>query len=390
MKKHISIFCAVFASAIFALVCCNEPVFWSISQAVEPADPRIEGGPTNFAVFKDAVYVATGSSLHKYTGGNSEGWNNDIPPGGRIVQIASTGEYLFALCYRQSSSNIAENTVLKRFDGGKWEELEGSGIQQIYAAGDKLFFGTGSSSSFTLHYVDNSETPSVKNLTGENVTGDLRGAAFDGTDNYICTTNNGVFRMNSTSGEAVSIPILSDGEEKKSSSEKFTGMINLGGASNTILLITRNGRLFTVKGDNLESVENVSLGNRMSTGALAIWIDKDDDSKRLLLAGRQDSLVYSVNSGYTYGYLELELDYNGVNGIKAESQFREPGIRTPSSVIDGDNERYKSTIGKYPVNFIFQTPQSIESDMILFASTQKNGVWSYRQRKGGPQWNAEE
>jgi hypothetical protein len=139
----------------------------------------------------------------------------------------------------------------------------------------------------------------------------------------------------------------------------------------------------------------------MATGALTIWTNPDNENERLLLAGRQDTHAASVDTGYTYGYLELELDAAGSSGIKDKSEFEEPGIRDVSSVDKGDNERYKSTIGKHPVKFLFQAPESVdppEKDnlgsilypgMTLFASTQQNGVWSYRERDGMKQWNAE-
>jgi hypothetical protein len=106
----------------------------------------------------------------------------------------------------------------------------------------------------------------------------------------------------------------------------------------------------------------------------------------MLLAGRQDSLSYSFTYGYTYGYLELELD---TNGIKSGKNFIEPGKESVSTVNLGENERFQSTIGKNPVSYLFQVPPAIDANMILFASTQKNGVWSYRDRDGLYQWNAE-
>ena len=82
----------------------------------------------------------------------------------------------------------------------------------------------------------------------------------------------------------------------------------------------------------------------------------------------------------------MELEFEALSGTII-GNYTEPGINALSTVNTGDNEHYKSSIGKYPVNHIFQA-----NDGILFASTQKNGVFSYRQRgrNNDWQWNAEE
>jgi hypothetical protein len=71
----------------------------------------------------------------------------------------------------------------------------------------------------------------------------------------------------------------------------------------------------------------------------------------------------------------------------------------PSSVNIGESDRYGETIGSHPVNYLFQVPDYIDPDMVLFAAIQgtgtasdgtDGGVWSYRDREDGWQWNAEE
>jgi hypothetical protein len=93
----------------------------------------------------------------------------------------------------------------------------------------------------------------------------------------------------------------------------------------------------------------------------------------------------TTSSGYTNGYLEIEIT-NGA--VTSASAVHEPGIGSVTSA--SNNERYTSGIGKYPVNFIFQAPKGIDTEMTLFASTQTQGLWSYRERDGEWQWNAEE
>ncbi|MDR2134540.1 MAG: hypothetical protein LBP27_05475, partial [Treponema sp.] len=106
---------------------------------------------------------------------------------------------------------------------------------------------------------------------------------------------------------------------------------------------------------------------------------------KLLLAGRQGSKTMTTSSGYTNGYMEIEIN-NGV--VNSNSAVHEPGVGSVTSAAN--NERYSSGIGKYPVNFLFQAPKNIDENMTLFASTQTQGLWSYRERDGEGQWNAEE
>ena len=397
MRKSVLIYCLFIFTVVFIVAACNDPIFYTIYQEVEPIDPRIKGAPSNLVVFNKAMYVASGSVIHRYNGPRD--WDDDTidSPGGRILQIASTKakdesdkEFLYALCFYDRSSRV--EFVLWQYDGDDWEALGGEtdsydSIQHIFPAGDVLFIGAENnvdSNTYTVLYVDKDE-PDVKMAIKKlNITGEISGASYDGTNYYISTRGSGVFKIDPALEEATLIKDNNGNDV----SVNFVGMINLGNSGNTIALITRTGAIYTIKDSVFSKEGNISFGGRLASGSLAIWEDRDDPSRKLLLAGRQDMLDYTVDSGYTYGYLELELD---ANGIKSGSDFNEPGIKdiTTINVVDG-YERYKSTIGKYPVNFILQTPPEIDSNRILFASTQKNGVWSYRQRSGGYQWNAEE
>jgi len=392
MKRRFSIKiqCLFLLVIFFTFGSCNDPVFYTISQEVAPVEPYIKGGPTNFTVYNEHLIVASGSSIHWYKDG---GWDNrgiiNIPkPGGRVTYLASTKdnsgvEYLYAICLKEPKS-----TVVKRYNPAEgWKTMSYTGsynlFQSIFALNGNLFIGAESGNSFVILYIDG-ETIEQVTLTEGGTTGLLNGAAFDGSNYYLCTASSRIYNLDITDFSASII--------QRDIDARFAGIISLengdGDAVNphTIVAIARDGKLFTVNSSSV--VYTNSLGN-LATGALGIWRDKDDDpgKPKLLMAGRQDSLIYSISSGYTYGYLELDLDSGG---IKSDTSFREPGTRLPSTVIDNDNERYKSTIGKQPVTDIFQAPQAIDSNMTLFASTQRGGVWSYRERSGGLQWNAEE
>jgi len=239
--------------------------------------------------------------------------------------------------------------------------------------------------NYTILYIKNNTLDVLKIINNDNYndTGEINGAAFDGESYFLSTKDRGVYRIDDPGEGALLIKYKNtDGSDVNIN---FSGIINLQDDVQTIFLIARNGDVYTVK-DIITKTENVSMGGFRATGALAIWRENDQpSSNRLLLAGRQDSLRYS-DSGYTYGYLEIELD---INGIKSGKNFVEPGREPLSTVRQGENGHYKNTIGKYPVNYLMQVPSEIDGEMILFASTQKNGVWSYRDRNGNFQWNAE-
>jgi hypothetical protein len=377
---------------IFILCTCNDPVFYAISLEVKPTEPRIEGVPTNFAVYNNYMYVASGNTLYRYikTADNIY-WSKETQPGGKILQIASTDNNLYALC--SDDQNINGKPVIKMFNKSSWTNIDGDikdsdKIHNIFAAKDMLFImaSTSASYSYTILYIDdNSGTIKELNIIDADPdqigTGEISGAAFDGTSYFLSAKNRGIYKIDNISTGA---SVINKDASGNTVNINFSGIINLKDTNNTILVITRDGYVYTVK-DSITKIENVSMG-KMTTGALAIWQENEQSTDRLLLAGRQDSLNYSVSTGYTYGYMELELDDNGIKS----GNFVEPGMKLHSSVKYGENERFKSTIGKYPVNYLFQTPYEIDSDMILFASTQKNGVWSYRDRGGIFQWNAEE
>jgi len=354
---------------------CNDPIFYAISLEVEPKDPIIKGSPTNFARLHTAVYVASGNWLWKYTGK----WQAYKKFDDKILQITSTRYYLYALCYNENSSNVK---TIKQMDiSGKWTDISVDtgaykNIQNIYSANDKLFILASNTASpeaishAVYHYSNSGQ--------GWLAHGELSGAAYNGTNYFICTRQGSIYRID---GASLNPELLFENPKVS-----FMGIINLENSENSIVSITRKGELYAVDNTTATAITDISFGGRLATGALTVFKEYLTDQKqyvpKLLLAGRQDILGYTTDSGYIYGYLELDLDDSGV-----KSNFIEPGINSYSSIY-GDNERFISTVGKYPVNSIFQTPYEIDEKMTLFASTQKNGVWSYREIDGEWQWNA--
>nr|AGS52987.1 hypothetical protein [uncultured bacterium contig00030] len=426
IKKIIFIF-----AAVIILGSCNEeifaPIFYTISHEGKPNKPYIQGTPTNFAVLNDssgvpnAMYVANGNSLYRYTGSKKGDpgykWNkvNSLPSGiVKISQIASTGNYVYMLCY--PDMHMEEKAQIWRFNGSGWDNItiNYETVHYIYAAGGILFVGASAYSrdsgsqffydiTYTVLYVKNGETTAAefqlidkieedKTIIPKTATGEISGAAFNGLNYYVCTRGSGIFETADPSAPAV---IVAGSEDII-----FNGML-YDSDSNTIFITRRGGRvnskdtvgdLFTINSAGEFQNAGTSVAN-LTTGALAVWTHPEDielpveERRRLLLAGRQDSLSYSVDYSFTNGYLELELNEKGIKG----GEFNIPGRGSLSTII-GNYEYYDSMIRDRPLNFIFQTPYAIDNDMTLFASTQLDGLWSYRQRSEPKewQWNAEE
>lgn len=330
---------------------------------------------------------------------NAEDGKARIPsPGGRIMHLASinngTNEYLYALCLT-NQNNIGSTTakVYSRTTG-EWTvvggDKKGYTLRTLFAAEDKVFIGAeknvGAETDNTsaIFYIDTTNQMQLISGTEHAPASGydaavLNGAANVGTNYFLCTNRNIIYKWDGSTVERFTIG---------NSSFMFMNIINLDGA---VVAISRGGALYSV-GVPVDEDEDGIIDRYIdylrishddyATGALVISTNKA--GKKLLLAGRQ-GLKYSYNKGYTYGYVELPLSDTG--GIIPQSSFDEPGRSSPSTV--DDYERYLSTLGKHPVAYIFQAPYEVDEDMRLFASTVKNGVWSYRDRGGEWQWNAE-
>jgi len=373
------------AILLMAFISCNDPIFYMISNEIEMVKPRIDGTPTNFVEFGGDIFVASGSTLHSYEGDNKWSLPNPVPPGGKILRLAVTENYFYAICEESNGSIVLKRTGnTESLTWNKVPETDSLKINSIFGVGNKLFFSTyNNDESYTIHCIDDDITSDITEIIKkekDDISSSsslvLRGVVFDGINYYICTNNEIFYTDDPTSPGANKISVLD--KDNKEIILQFMGIINLKNTINTIVAITRDGKLFyvTPSGINANLAVTEFSDDRLSTGALAVWTD---GTNHLLLVGRQD-ISYSTSSGFTYGYVEIDFDDSG---IRNDPGFREPGIETISSV--NDHTKYVNSIGKNPVNHIILAP-----DGILFASTQKNGVWSYRKRNEVYQWNAEE
>ncbi|MDR0585063.1 MAG: hypothetical protein LBG57_12080 [Treponema sp.] len=358
--------------ALFALGSCNQDaIFHEISQSNKPLEARIKGGPTNMAVFKrngkDYLCVASGDSLYSYA--KSAGWDKGtrIPkPDGTITSLAATSAYLYA----------STTKGLKRIGNteANWADIStDSALERVYAAGDKVFVGKkASGDKYAILYIDEQKTPlALPTLRSD--TGLLTGAVFNGSNYYLCTS-----KTTEVSGQIYKVePGASGfpGTVTSLNTEHYLGMVSLenNGTASDIAAIRQDGQLVLIDGSS--GAINLKGKTSTATGALAVWRSSADSTglPRLILAGRRDS-------SYVLGYQEQAI----TNGVPSGSF-----VKPATSMHHGGN--YDSSIGEHAVNHLFQAPYAVDTDMTLFASTQKDGLWSYRNRSsGGWQWNAEE
>jgi len=381
MKKRF-LYKIFFIAVIFLFAGCKDPVYYNISQEEEMLEPLIKGSPTNFVEFKGSntgynMYVASGDTLYRYDGTNSntgKGNWRESRPGGEIFTLATTSTYLYALCKESSGKFVIKRSTTGNSNTWSNEDYEDHVINTIYTANDQLFIGAGS--QIGLYYIIHGNSNKIiVDDAGNNM---LNGAAY--YDGYYFLTAKDLVTENGGDIYKIAASNLSTGKAVSARTGSFVGIIDTKLGSNPIKAINRSGNVFNVTSGEISPIGGTSMGERLATGGLAVW--KDKDGNLLFLAGRQDMIGKTVSSGYSYGYVEVRINTNG----EISGGFTEPGLSNISTVQNGDNGRYRSTVGRYPVNHISQA-----SDGILFASTQVNGVYSYRDRRNiGLCWNAEE
>jgi len=370
MKKNLIKLIFLF-SIIFLFSSCNDPIFFTVFKEIPIIKPLIDGSPTNFVRFKNDMYVASGKKIFIFREKTTR-WVEWNRLGDYIGSLAATEDSLYVFYLLNNNGRI------RRFNNTGSVDLPITNVQSIYASGKILFISrrvNNEEYSFSYFDEDNS-SEGVKRIPDTTSEGWLNGVASDNTYYYLCT-NEGIFFMEkSLIASSSDLPILGKNFD-------FTGIINLN--NNCVAAITNDGDLFQIENKIMTRKARFS-DRRNSTGALALWYENNGTTPTapsLLLVGRKE-IIYSVSTGYSNGYIEITLDNTGrISG----SGFKDPGEGSPSSIDSYD--RYVSSLGKNPINHMMQAPYDIDKRMTLFASTQQNGVWSYKDRGDGELWNAE-
>ena len=399
---------------LFSASCNQEPIFYIISTETAPLPPRIAGVPTNMVVFQrvypgieepvNIMYVASGR-LHWYAkapdGGGPEWDSNAYPiaqPEGKIISLAVAGDRLYALCRDGNGINAKLRCIESEWKAGEqWTTIASEAssypvIQTIYVAPEsqRLFAGAGRS-SFDILYLDTAEDKLKTLIENSSL---LSSAVCQNGINYLSTRGNGIYQI--TDNDLTNITQLedmTDDERNRNPARNFMSMIML--KDNSIIAVEREGgTLYAVQNGSFARLRYAINNNWIATGkyateAITLWEEIDpvsgDTTRRLLVVGIQGGLYSTTASSYTYGYVEFELNLDG--SLNTAQTRRDPG----NLLTVSDNDRYTTSLGKHPINSLFQMPREIDEDIIFFASTQTAGLWSYRyiEKNGGWQWNAE-
>ena len=352
--------CFLVVAGLLISACTMDPLFWDISNEYPPIEPLIEGAPSPIVDDGTKLYVSNGMVWeYDHSSSGDKIWKKmPSQPPASIKMVAVASAALYALSW---------NGNLYQWNGTNWAGVPGDpgGWERLYGAVDKLFVGTG-------YGVINSFSGSFVVVTGTGVDkpdGLLTGAAKVSAVYYISTMpkwgpeNAGIFDA-STPAACV---------RKQSGTVK--GIIASGTSA---IAVTTNLVLY---GANFANTRSSGVD---FTGGMALWTDGTD---KILLLGLQRG-----SGSYSYGYREVPLDSSG--------DITSPGIYEPGDNSGGratsidPNTRETAAIGKHPVTALAVIPGSNSGDdagrPITIASTQKNGLWSYRVRNGSPQWNGED
>jgi len=448
--------CAILLLGILAVSCGKDPIFYLISTETAPVPPRIPGAPTNMVVFEREIasgdkikflFVASGR-LHWYGSPDpvteSPGWDRDygIPqPGGKIIALAVTKDHLYALCLSGNSLRATLRRIGKGHNDS-WQEMTNSSstytlIQSIYstysddpADDGQLFVGARKNDKenedYGILYLSGTTLKTLRDNTTL-----LSGAAYRNSSYYVCTRSddekrggrilkvstafNSVTQLNNIGSEKIKVPKDPQVEPPEFDDKwritynykdiSFMGMIKLKNTEGSIIAIERDrGYLYEILTDTdvnnmfpspqdttaVDALKDSAFsqiyyknGDKAETGGyamggLALW---EGDSTKLLVASRQGTLL---STSYNNGYREFLL--------KSDGSFDKTRILYPSFMYTCDESRYTTSLGKHPINHLFQAPDTVDKDKTFFTSTQTGGLWSYRNRigSGGWQWNAED
>ena len=375
-------------------------------------DPVSNARPVVFVASGDLYWYApryyTEDSLGNRVWDNTSArWGVDIgisQPHGRIIDIAATREHLYVLS--MSGVGGRDTTSILRLDNstGGWIQIprpEGSNLQAIFAdpQSGRLFAST---LAAIFHLNDQDELAplvilgrSAYNTAGNQVpvpgTGLLSGVVYRGGGVHILSTRSGILEV--TGNDGAWIGAAGDTGDVV---RVFMGMIRLPDNA-TVIAAERTGFLYQVTPGAIARIPNqardpddssliggdyVNIG-RDASGALALWEERDADGvltldKRMLIAGAQGP---RHTTHFNNGYVEFTLTPGGSLDTAI------PRRATGTLISVDNNDRYRTSLGRLPINHLFQAPWEIDENMTFFASTQTDGLWSYRVRAGIPQWN---
>ena len=132
MKTKI-LYTVLLVLAIFTFSCTNEPIFYNIAQEVPLLDSVVKGNVYSIVEQGEYLYAANGKIFRK--GKTQEVTNNSNPwklvdkPAGKIIRLAATDSYLYALSVADPINGSEKYTIYVSPAGDKlsWEVVSVTG-----------------------------------------------------------------------------------------------------------------------------------------------------------------------------------------------------------------------------------------------------------------------
>jgi hypothetical protein len=369
--------------------CSQDAIFYTIQyDKVLNKNAAVPGSPGKIIKLgadpNDALYTGR-NAVYRYKNPGSPdvaaSWGR-IPaqPGGKmIMDIAGTEDgpdsYLYALVMQ--GVHLSESGLYRKKnphnDTESWENVDkrGLSIQSLYGAGDTLFAGAYDRS---LWYVGQGGT--LTQVPG--VSGILKAAAHYSGSYYVALEGTGLLAAADTAGLGIVAPLSHEG----TTPTNFVGLLEVG---DSLIAVSNSGLIWRI--DSSGAVSESKNVNASLNGALAIWKDPDSTNEAdLLLLGRAVPGGSSVTT-YYYGYSELLLTLPSKTSTPVlGTALQEPGLPLVGAYTSASNNNsYYNTLGTHPVVSLYQAPW----DLVLFATTQQDGLWSCRQGDDPKEWNIE-
>jgi hypothetical protein len=333
-----------------------------IQAEIKPAEPAIPGSPSKIVSDGTNLYVANGNLWKWEPAATPEAskWHHIQKPGGNVRDVAYIGGHLFALSVGNDSASLSYTTDLVNYSN--WTNVPNNSgfefIQSVYAASDicAVLARKSKSDEYDILVYDNNSRTLTETGFNKKISGI---AKFNGK--YYIAAADGVYIADFT--PAVTIDVIPDTKEK-------SVWMGITADNDRIVAVSLNGYVYYNDTSSREKVERKDDSNSF-TGAVCFWENE----------GSVYALIGIHGSSYTNGYRELEITTDGALGKYVK----------PESISVAESEKYSSTIGTHAISSILQPPGNIKAKgegdnrPLLFASSQQNGLWSYRGV-----WNAEE
>jgi len=351
---------------IFA-ACDQYPLLYQISQEDKPKDSKIPGSSSKIVRGEGGKLYTANGDLWEF---NGDTWEEIISRNGKdtneFIRDAAASEASSGIYFLTVDNSKGGMTKIYKNDFGVCI-AEGGNLkyQTIFFENGVLFAGTTD---------DNQKSYYITRLAGDSpskiddMDGLLSGVVFV-NGSYYFATGTGLWKCDSGFNGAAR---LKEGGNEIVAG--ITGIIKI--KDDYLAAVSGGGAVYQIKTDD-DAVTSAAKVFRW-TGALEVWTNPDAgeySGKQLLLAG--------VDSGDDTGngYREIEINAGGTLNFDS---FAVPGISASKlfSSVETEYAKYQANIGNRIINSIIQ----INGTRLMFAATQKNGLFSYRNQA----WNGEE